>query len=109
MKGRDVSTQHLELAGIEPPPELTLDPAIQAILRTRTERMSEACASVLRVGWQPSDCLIEHHLDTKRDVLVVRGVPVFELVETWTDTTCHLEWRWLAEIPEREGYTIPQA
>jgi hypothetical protein len=82
---------------------------IAAIAATRSARMDEACASVLRVGWSPLDCRVVHDTVTKRDVLVVRGVQVFEITERWTDTTCHLAWRWLAEIPVREGFTPASA
>jgi hypothetical protein len=70
-----------------------------------------ACKAVLALGYAPDDCLIEHHAPTvmhlsdladraaqvSREVLVVRGVPAFE-VETrvldfvWTVTPRVLTW-----------------
>lgn len=50
--------------------------------------MELACRLVMALGYTPPDCLIEHHAPTahvlgkehrSRDVLVVRGVPAFEL------------------------------
>lgn len=82
---------------------------IRAIMAMRADAMEQVCSSVIRAGWQPADCRIELDVTSKREVLSVRGVEVFEITERWTDTTCELRWQWLAEIPEREGYEVPQA
>lgn len=49
--------------------------------------MEVACRYVMALGYTPADCLIEHHASTatklgesrSREVLVVRGVPAFEV------------------------------
>lgn len=91
-------------------PDFTdLSPTVEAIARLRSEKMDEACASVLMYGWTREDCRIEHNTATRRDVLIVGRIPVFEITERWLDTRCLVEWRWLAEIPEREGFEVPKA
>lgn len=54
------------------------------IMFARNQCMEEACVRVMQLGYEPKDCLIEHHQPgggayLERDVLVVRGVPAFEV------------------------------
>jgi hypothetical protein len=82
----------------------TITSAVSAVERKRDAVLEEASASILRSGWSPADCQIEVDTVTKRHVLRVRNVAVFEVTETWTDTKATISWRWIAEIPEREGF-----
>ena len=63
------------------------------VLEARYRPMEEACRMVMQLGYTPADCLIKTHRPTahvygqgwkERDVLVVRGVPAFEV-----ETTCN--------------------
>ncbi len=73
---------------LEMPPGLSdaLDASLartaDAVAKVRAP-MEDACRAVMALGYTPADCLIEHHvgeLHRSREVLVVRGVPAFELV-----------------------------
>lgn len=81
------------------PEQKALDAAMYettaAIVLARGQCMEEACVRVMQLGYEPKDCLIEHHAPTahtlgdctqrdflkwaERDVLKVRGVPAFEV------------------------------
>lgn len=70
--------------------------AIDAAVRPGFHMMERACKHVLALGYEPSECLIQHHRpiatpvhgdSTERHVLVVLGDPCFEVAtrREWRD------------------------
>jgi len=58
--------------------------SIEQAIAAQMEPIDAACQAVLELGYTATDCVIERHdlengID-RRDVLVVHGVPVFEVV-----------------------------